>query len=120
MADSFIQEAEATEMFRKKNIDTLNAIFKTSGSGGSNSKKLAQLVSIFDFTMSLLSWDKTIVDDETKTVIQSPVLLSTIIVTNQATIDGKYHKDYKDIATIEELDKKRKDRGINTNQQMVR
>jgi hypothetical protein len=108
---------------QKQTTETGN-IFKSSGSKGSNPQRLAQLLSTFDYVMSLLEWDideiqaqdkdgKFLFDkDNNPIMIKIPVdvTLSDIITQNQASIDGKYHLDYKDIKMVEELDRKLRER----------
>ena len=72
--------------------DRARHLFNTGGSAGANPEKLARLLIAFDFAMSLLGWDD--------------VSLTSIITGYQASVDAKYHDDYKSVATIEELDRR--------------
>lgn len=107
----FVQQQEQQLPFRNKQVDRSGSVFNTSGSSGANSKRLAQLVSVFDYVMSLLEWDITI--DNEGNVTKKPVMLTTIIIANQASIDARYHNDYKAIAIAEEIDRKRSERKEN-------
>ena len=106
---TFIEQRENSELLRPKKDSGIGAIFKTSGSTGANSVKLARLVSTFDFVMNVLGWDNKLENDK-KEIVSMPVLLTDIIVANQASIDARYHDDYKAIAIAEEIDRKRQDR----------
>lgn len=80
-------------------------LFNALGSAGASNTDLARLLVAFDFAMSLLGWD---------------VKLTDIVTGYQASIDAKYHDDYKAVATIEELDQrllKRRSFGKTENQQ---
>jgi hypothetical protein len=86
------QQFEERQMFAPKATDSNRAkeMFESLGSHGANPKKLAQLLTVFDFTMSILGWND--------------VTLSKTVTSYQASIDTRYHDDYKAVATIEELD----------------
>ena len=88
------QQEERLLFTQKQNGDNDRAkhMFGSIGSHGANPKRLAQLCSVWDFTMSLLGWED--------------VKLTDIITGYQASIDGRYHDDYKAVATIEELDRR--------------
>lgn len=88
------QRQEEQRLFTAKlpSDDRAKHMFATTFSHGANKKKLAQLLTVWDFTMSLLKWND--------------VTLTDIVTGYQASIDAKYHTDYKAVATIEELDKR--------------
>lgn len=88
------EEEREAERFTRRSVDTdsrAKHLFGTIGSHGANKKKLAQLCATWDYVMSLLGWDET---------------LSEIVTGYQASINARYHTDYKDVATIEELDRR--------------
>jgi len=82
-------------------------MFYSAGSAGNNPLKLAQILVVFDFTMNLLGWqDKPLAN------------LSKFLVQYQASLDAKYHNDYKEVLIAEEIEKKRAERkGISILQQ---
>jgi len=99
MTDSFLEQAEQQEIFRKRQTDDAGAVFQSSGSAGRNTQKLAQILSVFDFNIRLLGWqDKPLAN------------LSLFLTQYQASIDAKYHNDYKEIKVSEEVERKRADR----------
>lgn len=107
MADSFQEQAEKEELFRQKQSSSIGLIFQSSGSAGNNPVKLAQILTIFDFNIQLLGW-------------QSKPLasLSKFLTSYQASLDAKYHNDFKDISIAEEIERKRSERkGISILQQ---
>lgn len=67
-------------------------LFESLGSHGANNERLARLLIAWDFVMTLLK--------------QKDVSLSQIVTQYQASINAKYHDDYKSVATIEELDER--------------
>ena len=107
MADTFLEKAEEQELFRQKAHDNSGLIFQTIGSAGNNPLKLAQILSTFDFVINLLGWqDKPLAN------------LSKFLTQYQASIDAKYHNDFKDIAIAEEIERRRAERkGISVLQQ---
>lgn len=99
MADSFLEKAEQEELFRQKATDNSAMVFATKGSAGRNPLRLAQILSVFDLTMCLLGWqDKPLAN------------LSVFFSQYQASIDAKYHNDFKDIKIAEEIERKREER----------
>ena len=104
---NFLEKAEEEELFRQKRNDNSGMIFHTGGSAGRNPVKLAQILSTFDMVMNIMGWqDKPLAN------------LSTYLTSYQASIDAKYHNDFKDIQIAEELERKRADRkGVSIIQQ---
>jgi len=99
MTSSYLEEAENQELFRQKQRSNASDIFHTSGSSGSNPIKLAQILATFDFVMDLLGWqDKPLAN------------LTTFLTQYQASIDTKYHNDFKDVLVAEEIERKRSER----------
>ena len=99
MAGTFLEKAEEEELFRKKSNSNSNAIFQTKGSAGRNPLKLAQILSTFDFVINLLGWqDKPLAN------------LTTFCTQYQASIDAKYHNDFKEVLISEEIERKRSER----------
>jgi hypothetical protein len=87
------QKQEEEKLFKQKATgeDRAKHMFNALASAGANNERLAKLLIAWDFATSLLKWNVTL----------------TEIVTNyQASIDAEYHKDYKAVATIEELDRR--------------
>ena len=97
--DSFLERAEEEELFRQKQKDNSGLIFRSDGSAGNNPLKLAQILSVFDFNMNLLGWqDKPLAN------------LSSFLTQYQASLDAKYHNDFKEVMIAEEIEKKRANR----------
>ena len=99
MGDSYLEKAEEQELFRQKTKSNANTIFQTIGSSGRNPLKLAQILSTFDFAINLLGWqDKPLAN------------LTTFCTQYQASIDAKYHNDFKEVLISEEVERKRSER----------
>ena len=99
MAGSYLEEAENQELFRQKQKSSAIAIFNSSGSAGRNPQKLAQILTTFDFAMNLLGWQ------------DRPLANLTMFLTQyQASIDAKYHNDFKEVLVAEEVERKRSER----------
>ena len=99
MADSYLEEAEKKEIFRQKQTSNATVIFEASGSAGRNQLKLAQILVTFDFVMNILGWqDKPLAK------------LTTFLTQYQASVDAKYHNDFKDVLVAEEVERKRAER----------
>ena len=94
-----MEKAEQEQMFRQKQSSNINAIFHTGGSAGSNSEKLAQILTAFDFTMNLLGWQE-----------RPLAKLTNFLTQYQASLDTQYHKDFKDVLIAEEIERKREER----------
>lgn len=95
---TFLEQAEEQELFRPKNQNGGN-IFDTRGSSGSNNVKLARILTAFDFVMGIMGWkDKPLAN------------LTNFLTQYQASIDTKYHNDYKEIRIAEEIERKRAER----------
>lgn len=97
--DTFAEQAEEqAELFRQRQQDTTR-VFDTRGSSGSNNVKLARILTAFDFAIGLLGWKGKALAD-----------LTTFCTQYQASIDTRYHNDYKDIKVAEEIERKRAER----------
>jgi len=96
---TYLEEAEKQELFRQKHKSNANAIFLTAGSAGRNPLKLAQILSTFEFIMNLLDW-------QDKPLANLPMFLTQY----QASIDAKYHNDFKEVLIAEEIERKRSER----------
>ena len=96
---NFMEEAEEAELFRQKTGSNTQLIFNTFGSAGSNPQKLAQILTSFDLVINLLGWQKRPLAN-----------LSKFLTQYQASIDTKYHNDFKDVLVAEEIEKKRAER----------
>lgn len=98
---SFAEKVEEAIPFRQR-VKDFSAIFLTKGSTGKNPVKLARILVVHDLTMKLMNWqDKPLAN------------LTQFLTDYQASIDGAYHKDYKDIQIAEEIENKRaKHQGI--------
>jgi len=88
------QRQEEKKLFEPKatNEDRARHLFNAIASAGNNNERLARLLTAWDFAISILKWDD--------------VTLTNIVVNYQASVDAKYHDDYKSVATIEELDRR--------------
>ena len=99
MADSFNEQAETQELFRQKARDNSTMIFATHGSAGRNPLKLAQILATFDLVINCLGWqDKPLAN------------LATFLTQYQASVDAKYHNDFKEIQIAEEIERRREQR----------
>lgn len=96
---TYLEEAEKNEMFRQKLSGPSGAMFQSSGSAGNNPLKLAQILSVFDLNMHLLGWQDTPLANLTKFLTQY-----------QASLNAKYHNDYKEVLIAEEIERKRSER----------
>ena len=94
-----INRIEEEQMFKPKNSTDINAIFSTAGSAGNNPEKLAKILSAYDFAMHVFGWQN---DDI--------ACLSNVITQYQASLDAKYHNDFKEVLVAEEIEKKRAER----------
>lgn len=90
---------EQNELYRHKRNDNSILLFEASGSAGRNPTKLAQILSTFDFVMGLLGWE------------EKPLAnLSQFLTSYQASIDAKYHDDFKEVQIALEIEKRRSER----------
>lgn len=99
MSDNFLEEAENQELFRQKPKDNSGKMFTTIGSAGRNPLKLAQILSIWDFTINILGWQEKPLGN-----------LSKFLTQYQASVDAKYHNDYKEVLVAEEIERRRSER----------
>lgn len=95
----FLDKAEEQELFRQKGRDNSLLMFNTSGSAGSNPTKLAQICIGIELLVSIMGWQSRPLANFTKFLTQY-----------QASIDGEYHKDFKDVQIAEEIEKRRAER----------
>lgn len=94
--ESFLEKAEQQELFRQKSSVNVEVLFKSLGSAGRNPKRLAQILSTFDFVIHLLKWG------------EKPIAnLSVFLTQYQASIDAKYHDDVKDVLVADEIKRQR-------------
>ena len=101
------ERIEEEQMFKPKNSSDIKAIFSTGGSAGNNPEKLAKILSAWDYFINIMGWQN---DD-----IAS---LSNVITQYQASLEAKYHNDFKDVLVAEEIEKRRAERkGISILQQ---
>ena len=99
MAMTFLEKAEEEELFRQKTKDNSAMIFAAHGSAGRNPLKLAQILATFDFVVNILGWeDKPLAN------------LATFLTQYQASVDAKYHNDFKEIQIAEEIERRREQR----------
>lgn len=75
------------------------SIFNAQGSAGSNNPKLARILISLNFTLALLGW-------QDKPLANLPKFLADY----QASLDAKYHNDFKDVLVAEEIERKRAER----------
>lgn len=92
---------------RQVNARNTELVFASKGSAGNNPQKLAQICSIWDFVINIMGWqDKPLAN------------LSKFLTEYQASIDAKYHNDFKDVLIAEEIERRREERkGISILQQ---
>ena len=99
MTDSYLEKAEDQELFRQKTKSNSNVIFQTIGSSGRNPIELARILATFDFIINILGWqDKPLAN------------LTTFCTQYQASVDAKYHNDFKEVLIAEEVERKRSER----------
>lgn len=99
MADEFLDKIEQAQLFKKQSLNNAGLIFSHKGSSGRNPLRLAQILTTFDFIINLLKWqDKPLAN------------LTNFLTQYQASIDAKYHNDYKDILIAEEVERRRMER----------
>lgn len=97
--ENFQERAEKMEMFRRKSDNSSSMMFHTVGSSGNNPLRLAQILSVFDFVIHTLGWS------------EKPIAKFTTFLTQyQASLDAKYHNDYKDVLIAEEIERRRAER----------
>lgn len=96
---TYLENAEEAELFRQKQKDNSGMVFLSSGSAGRNPLRLAQVLTAFDLAISLLGWqDKPLAN------------LTKFLTSYQASVDGAYHKDFKDIEISEMVERKQANR----------
>lgn len=93
MADIDRIEEEITT--RQQNVNNSELVFLSKASAGSNPVELARIVTAFDFVIGLLGWEKKPLAN-----------LSKFLLGYQASIDAKYHNDFKDVLVAEEVERK--------------
>ncbi len=99
MGETYLEQAEQTELFRQKQNDNSGLILHAQKSAGSNPLRLAQILSAFDFAMNLLGWQ------------DKPLANLTVFLTNyQASLDAKYHNDFKEVLIAQEIERRREER----------
>jgi len=95
---SYIEDAEQMVLNQELPIGQNNEdVFRHQSSAGANNEKLARILIALKFAFSVLKWDDNGLID--------------MLTGYQASIDARYHNDYKSIATIQELDKRIHTRG---------
>lgn len=104
---NFHEKIEQQELFRQKANDNTNMIFAAKGTAGRNPQKLAQILSAFDMFINIMGWeDKPLAN------------LTTFLTSYQASIDAKYHNDFKDVLIAEEIERRKAERkGVSILQQ---
>lgn len=95
----FMEEVEHQQMFRSRKSDNSMYLFQASGSSGRNPQKLAQILTAYDFLINTLKWQLKPIANLTKFLTQY-----------QASVDAKYHDDYKDVQIAEEIERRREER----------
>lgn len=109
--ESFIQRQEAVELFREElaKIDNSGVMFNSIGSAGNNPEKLARILAAFDMFINIMGW-------RNKPLAKFPFLVTQY----QASLNGKYHTDYKDVLIAEEQQRKRaENKGTTINQSVL-
>lgn len=105
--ENFLEEAEKQQLFRQKTANNTGMIFEARGSAGNNPLKLAQILATFDFNINLLGWQNKPLAN-----------LSKFLVSYQASLDAKYHNDFKEVLIAEEVERRRAERkGVSILQQ---
>lgn len=96
---TFHEKAEEQELLRQRQPDNSTLIFKAQGSAGRNSVQLAKILATFDLMITIFGW-------QNRPLAHLPEFLTNY----QASVDARYHDDFKDIKTAEEVERKRADR----------
>lgn len=96
---TYLQKAEEQELFRQKLGTNSNLVFRSSGSAGRNPQKLAQILSALDFAINLLGWQNKPLAN-----------FAEFLTQYQASIDAKYHDDFKEVLIAEEVERRRMER----------
>lgn len=99
MSESFLEEAEKKELFRREDKNYSNLMFHALGSAGRNPVKLAQILSVFDNVMLAMGWQGKPLAN-----------LSKFLTQYQASVDAKYHDDFKEVLIAEEIERRRAER----------
>lgn len=99
MSDEFLEKAEEELLFKQKTNNNTSMIFNSFGSAGRNPRKLAQICATWDIVINILGW-------QNKPLANIPKFLTQY----QASIDAKYHNDFKDVLIAEEIERKRAER----------
>lgn len=96
-----IEQVEQQLLDRWKNnvVNKLADIFGTRGSQGNNPQKLAKILAAYDIAITVLNWNKEHVAN-----------LSHIVSQYQASLDAKYHNDYKEVLIAEEIERRKEER----------
>lgn len=95
----FNEEVEEQLKYKVKTNQQPEYVFKSSGSAGNNQTELAQVLTAFDMFIALMGW-------ETRPLAKFPQFLTQY----QASLDAKYHNDFKDVLIAEEIERKRAER----------
>lgn len=104
-----VEDAAQSGHFRKndKNKSNVLSMLFANLSAGKNNEELARLLSAWGLIISIFGWE------------DKPLAKLVEFVTHyQASIDGSYHKDLKDVLIAEEIVKRQSERkGISILQQ---
>jgi hypothetical protein len=100
-----IQEEKERWRQRKDNGNA-GLVFQSTGSSTHNPKALAQILALLDLSAHQLGWDIP-KKDKAGNIIRPAFIPSLLLNAYQAGIDGKYHKDFVDIAKLDEYIQKK-------------
>lgn len=104
---TFGERVEEEQKFRKKSDNKNNLMFFTNGSAGRNNEKLARILTAFDLAIGILGWQN-----------KPLAKFSTFVTQYQASIEAKYHNDFKEVLVAEEIERRKEERkGVSILQQ---
>lgn len=93
------EQIEEKLKFRQKSNSNSLAMFESKGSAGNNSTKLAGICTAWDLVVDVMNWHNKPLGKVTQFLTQY-----------QASVDTKYHNDFKDVLIAEEIERRRAER----------
>lgn len=105
------EEYEKQLRFKPQQARDSSLVFQSQGSAGNNPEALARVLAVHSLISNIFGWQgKT---DEKGKVIEQPKPLNNLIgflTQYQASVNGKYHKDYVEIEIAKEIERKQSER----------
>lgn len=97
--NTWSEKQEEKELFRRQVVSSSKSIFDTKGSAGSNNQKLAQILGAYDIFIQVMGWTNKPIAN-----------LADVITGYQASLNGRYHNDYKAVLIAEEIARRQSER----------